>query len=93
MDMTLIAEILTVGFGIATTLLGVKYRKVKRTLKELGEAITATSNAIDDDKLTEKEIKSVVKEWNDVVSIWTTSLPKVEKVVHTNMGTWYYKPR
>lgn len=78
MDIILIAKILTAVFGIATIVLGVKYRKVKRTLKELGEAITTTSNAIDDNKLTEEEIKSTVKEWNDVVSIWTTSSPKGE---------------
>ena len=69
-NMALIAEILAVVFGVAATFLGVKYQKVKKTVKEVGEAITVTANAIDDDKITEEELKMVVKEWKDVVSIW-----------------------
>lgn len=70
-NMALIAEIMTVVFGVAATFLGVKYQKAKKTVKEIGEAITVTANAIDDNKITEEELKEVVKEWNDVVSIWT----------------------
>lgn len=47
-----------------------KYKKAKRTLKELGEVISITNKALEDNKLTKKEITSIVKEWNDVIGIW-----------------------
>jgi len=70
MELIIIAEIISVLLVLLTTFLGIKYNKAKQTLKELGEAITTTSEALEDDKLSVAEIKAILKEWNDVVEVW-----------------------
>jgi len=70
MEILIIAEIISVLLVLLTTFLGIKYNKAKQTLKELGEAITTTSKALEDDKLSVAEIKAILKEWNDVVEVW-----------------------
>jgi len=74
MELLLITEIVSVVLILLSTLLGLnlglKYNKAKQTLKELGELITATSKAMDDDKLSVAEIKAILKEWQDVVEVW-----------------------
>jgi len=39
-------------------------------MKELAEAIDKTYKAIEDDKITEEELKRVLKEWKDLLEIW-----------------------
>jgi len=70
MELIIIAEIISVLLVLLTTFLGMKYNKAKQTLKELGEAITTTSKALEDDELTVGELKAILEEWNDVVEVW-----------------------
>jgi len=73
-DVGLIAEILTIVFALLSTFLGTKYRKAKRIMRELAEAMNKTYKALEDDKITKEELKQVIKEWKDVLEIWRESL-------------------
>ena len=69
-DVGLIAEILTIVLALLSTFLGAKYRKAKRIMRELAEAMDKTYKALEDDKVTKEELKQVIKEWKDVLEIW-----------------------
>lgn len=69
-DVSLIAKILTIVLALLSTFLGAKYRKAKRIMKELAEAMNKTYKALEDDKITKEELKQVIKEWKDVLEIW-----------------------
>lgn len=71
MNITLVAEFLTILFMLASVFFGVKYEKAKKTLRELTEAILVTSDALEDDELTREELREIVKEWKDVVEVWS----------------------
>lgn len=45
---------------------GKKYRFWKRKAVEFAEACYVTLKAVEDDKVTEEEIKRIVEEWKDV---------------------------
>lgn len=70
MEILIIAEITSSILALLVGFLGFRYNKAKKTLKELGMAITTTSKAMEDDKLSAAEIKGILKEWNDVVEVW-----------------------
>jgi len=44
-----------------------KWRKAKNLLKQVAEALTALSEAVDDDKITPEELKLLQKEWFEVI--------------------------
>ena len=69
-DVGLIAEILTIVLALLSIFLGAKYRKAKRIMKELAEAMDETYKSIEDNKVTEDELKKVLKEWKDVLKVW-----------------------
>ena len=66
-DVGLISEILTIVLTLLSVFLGAKYRKAKRIMKEFAEAINKTYKAIEDNQLTEDELKQIIKEWKDVL--------------------------
>jgi flagellar motility protein MotE (MotC chaperone) len=53
--------------SIAAGYFGAKYSKYKRVLKELSEAINETYKVLEDNKITKKELKRLIKEWKDVL--------------------------
>ena len=69
-DASLIAEILAIVLALLSIYFGSKYRKAKRIMKELAEAMDKTYKALEDDKVTKEELKQVIKEWKDVLEIW-----------------------
>lgn len=69
-NITLIAELLTVLFMSVSVFFGVLYYKTKKTLREVAEAIAITSDALQDDELTKEELSEIVKEWQQVVEVW-----------------------
>ena len=69
-DVGFIAEILTIALALLSSFFGAKYRKAKRIMKELAEAMDKTYKALEDDKVTKEELKQVIKEWKDVLEIW-----------------------
>ena len=70
LDLGLVAEILTMVLALLSIFLGVKYKKAKKIMKEVAEAMDKTYKAIEDNEITEEELKQVVKEWADVLKIW-----------------------
>jgi hypothetical protein len=54
--------ILTTAFG------GVKWQQTKKLARETGEALIATADALEDDKLDEEERKAIAKEWSEVIT-------------------------
>jgi len=70
LDLGLVAEILTIVLALLSIFLGVKYKKAKRIMKEVAEAMDKTYKAIEDNKVTKDELKQVIKEWADVLKIW-----------------------
>ena len=51
---------------ILGTIFYTKWNQAVVLLKELGEAFTATANALEDKKLTKDEAIRLLKEWKDV---------------------------
>ena len=70
LDLGLVAEILTIVLALLSIFLGVKYKKAKQIIKEVAEAMDKTYKAIEDNEITEEELKQLVKEWADVLKIW-----------------------
>jgi len=64
----LIAQILTIVLALLSIYFGGKYRKAKRIMKELAEAVNSTYKALEDNQLTEEELRRVLKEWKDVLN-------------------------
>lgn len=61
---------LEIGFGlmfVAALIFGLKWKQAKTLLKEVAEALTATSAALDDDDISAKERTKLLKEWGDVI--------------------------
>ena len=52
--------------GIAIAVHYPRYRRMKRMLKELGEAFMVTYMALKDDRITENEVRRILKEYEDV---------------------------
>jgi hypothetical protein len=46
--------------------LGYRWGKAKAVLKETIEFLGTVSKALDDDKITKKELAEIMKEWKDV---------------------------
>ena len=61
--LAIILMVLVGKLGIANE----KWIRSKVLLKELAEALTATSIALQDDKLTDKERDELLREWRDVI--------------------------
>jgi len=58
-----------ITIGIAIAIHYPRYRKMKRMLRELGEAFLVTYMALKDDKITEEEVRRILKEYEDVYKI------------------------
>lgn len=63
----IIAYIITAILAILSVALGKKWSMAKRLAKELAEALTATTRAIEDDHVTPDEAKKIIKEWTEVI--------------------------
>ena len=63
-------EIAGYAVGILGLILGgvffVKWNQTVKLMKELGEAFTKTSEALEDKKLTKEEAIAILGEWRDV---------------------------
>lgn len=65
-------EIAGYAVGIVGLIFGgvfaLKWRQTVKLLKELGEAFTKTSEALEDKRLTKAEALGLLKEWMDVIA-------------------------
>lgn len=61
-------QILAIVMTAMTIVAGARWRHFKAVLKEAAEALTVTSDALADDKVTETERSRIAKEWSDVIA-------------------------
>lgn len=52
---------------IASIVFSIKWKQAKVLLKEIAEFAIVLSNTLDDDKITDKEFRDLVKEMTDVI--------------------------
>jgi len=67
--MDLVPMIVTAVFGLLSLLLGVKWSKALKIIKEVGELISAVSDAAKDNKLSKEEWNKIEKEFKDVIAL------------------------
>lgn len=65
-----VETIINIVLGIAALVGGGLFAKAKTTLKETGNFIDAVSTAVDDNKVTNEEVKAILMKKDDVISIW-----------------------
>uniref|UniRef100_A0A6M3KLC2 Holin n=1 Tax=viral metagenome TaxID=1070528 RepID=A0A6M3KLC2_9ZZZZ len=68
MDFDMIAQIAAGVLFLASIVFGLKWKHAKALLKEVSEALTATSAALEDDDVTDIERRKLLKEWSDVIT-------------------------
>jgi len=68
MDFDTIAQIAAVALFLISIVLGLKWKQAKNLLKQVAEALTATSAALEDDDVTDIERRKLLKEWSDVIT-------------------------
>jgi len=68
MDWELILSIISGVLFIVSILAGTQWRKAKAVLKEVAEALTITSDALEDDDVSTTERQAIIKEWADVIA-------------------------
>lgn len=61
-------QIVAVVMTVMTIVAGARWRHFKVLVKELAEALTATSEVLEDDKITKAERHRIAEEWADVVA-------------------------
>lgn len=61
-------QIVAIVMMVMTIVAGTRWRHFKAVLKETAEALTVTSDALADDKITATEKKSIAKEWAEVMA-------------------------
>lgn len=59
--------IIPIILGIVAVLCGIKWHQVASLLKETGEALITTSEAMEDKKITPTEVKDILREWAEVI--------------------------
>jgi hypothetical protein len=62
-------QIVSSVVGILTIVLGVHWAQVKNLLKQVSEALTAVSDALEDNRITKREAKKIAREWGDVITV------------------------
>ncbi|MBA7694944.1 hypothetical protein ES703_103560 [subsurface metagenome] len=60
--------ILGIVMTVMTIVAGTRWAHFKNLLKELAEAMTAVSDAVEDDDITKPEMKKMTKEWGEVIA-------------------------
>ena len=50
--------------------LGIAFKRVSHTFKEVGEFLTALGSALEDQRLTREELADIINEGRDIFAIW-----------------------
>ena len=66
----IIGGVATIGFPILIGVLGTKWTRAKRFIKEMKEVWMAIDAAVEDDNITKEEVQQVAKEMADVISVF-----------------------
>ena len=67
MDINILFLIISAILAVIAGIFAMKWSKAKALLKEMAEALTCTSDALADDKLSETERAMLLREWADVI--------------------------
>ena len=67
MDLENWLEIGLLVLFLVSLFFGAKWQQAKFLLRELAEALTATSNALDDNDITAPERSGLLREWSEVI--------------------------
>lgn len=67
-DMMVVLEVVSVVLLVLSAVFGFRYKQAKALLKEVAEALTVSSEALEDDQITAEERSKILKEWADVIS-------------------------
>ncbi len=67
MDFDTIVQIVASVLFLISIVFGMKWRQAKALLKEVAEALTVTSNALEDDDIMPSEREALLREWRDVI--------------------------
>ncbi len=62
-----LAEVLSVVLLLVSLYLGTRWKRAKRVLEEVAEALTTLSDAVKDNDVSEEELRDVVDEFKDVI--------------------------
>lgn len=65
-----LALIASTVLALAGGALGLIFRKISRTFKEVGEFMTTLGTAIEDRRITRDELAQIIKEGRDVFKVW-----------------------
>jgi len=60
-------QIVSLVLGIVVIVGGIKFKQAKNLVKQMAEALTALSTALDDDAVTYAEAKNIASEFKDVI--------------------------
>ena len=68
MDFDTLMQIALGVLFLLSVIFGLKWKQAKGLLKEVAEALTATSQALEDDDVTDIERRKLMREWSDVIT-------------------------
>jgi len=66
-DIGLLAEALSIILAFVAYYFNGKYKKVKKTVKDIASAISTTEKALEDNKITQDELKQMLVKWRKVL--------------------------
>jgi len=85
-DPEMVSYIVTVILGILATLMGTKWQKIKNmfsqsqlTTLKFAQALQVLSEAIEDDRITQKEAEDIVKSWKEVIDEAKRTVTTIKK--------------
>ena len=85
-DPEMISYIVTIILGALATFMGTKWQKIKNmfsqsqlTMTKFAQAIQVLSEAIEDDRITQKEAEAIVKSWKEVIDEAKRTVTTIKK--------------
>lgn len=85
-DPEMVSYIITVILGLLATLMGTKWQKIKnlfsqsqQTTLKFAQALQVLSEAIEDDRITQKEAEAIVKSWKEVIDEAKRTVTTIKK--------------
>jgi hypothetical protein len=76
MDLLLIAEIVSIVLAVICGKFALDWKRAKDLLKSIADALNETYKIIEDDKITEDELKDFIFVWQKVLNIIVPSNKK-----------------
>jgi hypothetical protein len=67
MELDSAISLISVGLGILMLIFGIAWARAKALVRELAEALTVLSNALEDDEISSGELRDLISEFQHVV--------------------------